>query len=288
MAKKKKEDIENEDDINKESQDDFNEADDSFGLPDVDYEPIDRDENQEEEGTLSDDVYASASGISDYSEESADDYSTDRSDDYNDESSEVDYSNDYDSTDEQEESQEEEYVPGSYTPPENDNSIVGKVIAIILVLILAGGAVWYFGFYRPEQQKIEQAKIEKQKKAEEEKAAKAAAEQKRQEELAAQRAAEAAAAREAEAQPKEASINAITSRTGRYYVVVSSAIDDDLARDFAEKKKQEGVSTSILSPVGTSKFHRVAVGDFDTWADAQAKADELKGEYGEGVWVIKY
>lgn len=270
MAKKKKDDIENEDDINQDSQGDFNEADDNFGLPDVDYQPIDREEESEEDSSS----YESTSSY-----ESSDDSSDESETDYSNEESDIFASEDT--------SKEQEYVPGSYTPPKDD-SMAPKIIGLILVLLLAGAGIWYFGFYRPEQQRKEQARIEKQQEedARQKREAEAAAERKRQEELAAQRAAEAKAAEEAK--PKEGTIETISSTTGRYYVVISSAIDGDLAMDYAKKRQKEGVSTFILAPRGTSKFHRIAVSSFDTWADAQAKADDLKGQFGDGVWVIKY
>lgn len=266
MAKKKKEDIDKDENINQESQqDDLNEADDSFGLPDVDYEPINRDDDSDE---LEEESSSTEETASEESEESTDEVYASASSGG-------------------EEPPKKEYVPGSYTPPKDD-SMVGKVIALILVLLLAGAAIWYFGFYRPEQQRMEKAKIEKQKQeeAEQQRQAEQEAERRRQEELAAQRAAEEKAA--AEQKPKEGTIESVPQRTGRYYVVVSSSIDNDLAMDYAEKLKKQGVGTYILLPAGTNKFTRVAVSSHDTWANAATAAEDAKSEFGENVWVIKF
>jgi len=70
--------------------------------------------------------------------------------------------------------------------------------------------------------------------------------------------------------------------------VVSSAVDGDLIMDYAKKLSVKGTSTKIIPPFGKWKFYRLAVGDYDTFATAQTNADGVKGEYGSGVWVIKY
>ncbi|MTI20576.1 SPOR domain-containing protein [Fulvivirga sp. RKSG066] len=271
MAKKKKEDKEREDDINQDAQGDFNEADDNFGLPDVDYEPIDRDEEEEQSSETSESQEETTE------QEEAPAY----------ESEEVYAAEGIDHEAEQT-PPKQEYVPGSYTPPKDDSNNGPKVILLILVLIAIGGLIWWFGFESPKREAAEKAKIEKQKQEEirRRQQAEAAAERKRQEELAAQREAEAAA--EAASKPKLGTIETISDRSGRYYVVISSALDGDLAMDYAKQKQKEGIATYIIEPFGKSKFHRIAVSDFGSWEDAQAEANDLKGQYGDGVWVIKY
>jgi hypothetical protein len=32
----------------------------------------------------------------------------------------------------------------------------------------------------------------------------------------------------------------------------------------------------------------LAIGDFDSYVDAQSSADASKGEYGNALWVMKY
>jgi hypothetical protein len=257
MAKKKNDDIEDNNDSNEENQNDFNEADDSFGLPEVDYQPLDE---------TNDD--SSESSSSDYSSDSDDVYAS--------------------TNDDVREKKKSDYIPGTYTPPQQESSNGGKIFAIILVLLLAAAGAWYFGFYRPAQ-KIEKARIEKQKQEAEVKriAAEQRAEEERLAREAADREAERLAAEEA-AKPKIGTVEAITSRTGRYYVVIASAIDGDLAMDYANKLKKTGVSIKIIPPFGKSKFHRVTVDNLDSWAAAENRANELKNEYGENVWVIKY
>jgi hypothetical protein len=152
-------------------------------------------------------------------------------------------------------------------------------------LIGAGG--WYFFSYKPKK--------DAEEKAQQELAMKQAAEKREQDRIAAelkeQQLAEERRVADSLANamtPKEGIVETLSERTGRYYVVVASAIDDDLLMDNAQKISKNGAHVRIIPPYRNVKFFRLTVEDGDTFADAQAKADNLKGEYGDGVWVIKY
>jgi hypothetical protein len=83
-------------------------------------------------------------------------------------------------------------------------------------------------------------------------------------------------------------IETVEAPNGRFYVVVSSSVDGDLAMDYAQKLAKEGNSLKIINPSGTNKlFHRVSVGDYPTWDEAVSASQSLSG-FGEGVWVLKY
>lgn len=90
------------------------------------------------------------------------------------------------------------------------------------------------------------------------------------------------------AKPAVGEISDITSRTGRAYIVAGSFIDVDLARDYGNKLAGEGVSTKIIAPYGKVKYYRLSVADYPTVADALTNLDQLKGKYGENIWVLKY
>ncbi|UII19207.1 SPOR domain-containing protein [Fulvivirga ligni] len=295
MAKKKKDEIEENDDLHQDN-DNINEADDSFGLPDVDFEPISREEPEEEPEeepsyTTTDSIEEEEETTveepynNDYQEEEVErevveeEYTVKETVYYEPESDENAY----------ESEKEQEYVPGSYTPPK-DNSVVPKVLGVLVVVLLAAIAIWFFVFEQPKNDQAEsdalRAKadsVEQAQLAEKQREAERIAQ-----EEAARRAAEEQAAAEAAAKPKIGAIETISSRTGRYYVVVASAIDGDLAMDHAKKLSKAGSDVAIIKPFGKSKFHRVAIGSTDSWAEAQNNANDLKGEYGDGVWVIKY
>lgn len=260
MAKKDNKDELEDNDNNKDKNEDINENDDSFGLPHVEYEPIDYDEPSygETPADEPENVETSANDDGAYGQ------------------SEEGYQ------------EEQAYVPGSYVPP-SDNSVVPKVIALVLILLLVGAGVWYFGFHKPEQEALERARVEEQRQLElqEKREAQARAEQERQA-LEQAQAEEAEAKLGAEAESTTGTIETISSRTGRYYVVIASGIDEDLAMDHAKKLSNNGISATIIEPFGNSKFHRIAIENRDTWAAAQSEANKLKSEYGDEVWVIKY
>jgi hypothetical protein len=86
----------------------------------------------------------------------------------------------------------------------------------------------------------------------------------------------------------EAGVFEINELTDRYYVVIASSIDKDLVFDYAYKLADQGLTCNILAPRGNKIFHRLSIANFATIQDATIKAEELKGEYGEEVWVIRY
>lgn len=246
MARRKKQ---NED----ESQDNINnESDDTFGLPEIEYEPINREETQE---------VTEEPPVQEYSEPQV----------------------------EEQPAQEQEYK--TYTPAyeeeeEEKSSSTGTIIlVVILLLVLGGGAYYYFGMYKPQQAR------EAAERAKQEEALRAEEERKRNEALEAKRLADEQRRADslANLKPDVGVIESLTERTGRYYVVIASAIDDDLIMDYAQKLSKKGVSTKIIPPFRKTKFSRLAVDSKDTYAEAQTLADALKGgDYGSEIWVVKY
>lgn len=259
MAKKKKDDL--EDNLNQGAPDDINEVDDNFGLPDIELTPLDRDDvddgpteveeviNEVEEPEAEQEVAAQVSDEG--AAEPTRDVST-----------------------------------GRVTEPyEEKNGGAGKIILIAIIIFAALGGGWYFGMYAPKQkakaevakQEAETAKIN---------AAAMAAETERQAELAAQ------ATREAEmavqnAEPEIGTVTAITDKTGRYYVVIGSFVDGDLAVDRGNALAKDGVNTSVLAATDAKRYYRLAINDFDSFAEAQDHANGEKGNYA-GAWVLKY
>ena len=187
---------------------------------------------------------------------------------------------------EREDVRQNEYTNTYYDDDEERNSPWPKILGIAALLLVIGAAGWYFGFYKPKQdaaarekaRQEEQARLEASRLEEER-----AAEQRRIAEEA-QRKADSVAA----ATPPVGTIETLNERTGRYYVVIASAIDGDLIMDYACQLSQKGVSPKIIPPYGNVKFHRLTVAEGDTFAATQQLAEGLKGEYNEGAWVIKY
>lgn len=248
-----------DDELNQEGQDDINDADDSFGLPDLDYKPLE----ESEEGAES--------------EETA---GTGYEDDTPDDSAEAE---------EESASEQPERRFSAYREQQSSSNGPKIIIAIVAILVIAAG-VWYFGFYGPaeaERAKVEQAEALR-------------AEKQRQEELAAQRRQqEEEAATQVTDEPEDHSapveevtergrITTISAPSSRYYVVIGSFIDVDLAMDLGKELAAKGVSTTLISPYSKKKLYRLAVANYGSSAEASSAANDLKAEYGENLWVLKY
>jgi hypothetical protein len=219
-------------------------ADDNFGLPDIDYKPLDRTEPAPE--VAPEPVQAVVEPVV-------------------------------------EEKPSFSYETSSYAETGEGSSVLPRVLAVVLVVGLALAATWYFAVYKPnknaEQKALQELRLKEKEAAERNRLAEEQrlAEEKR-------LAAEAAA----NAKPTEGSIETLTDRTKRYYVVAASSIDADLIMDYARKLSAKGVTCKIIPPYGKVKFSRLTIADGDTFAAAQTLADGLKGEYTDALWVIKY
>jgi cytoskeletal protein RodZ len=260
MARKKKL---NED----QPQENINDSsDDTFGLPEIEYEPLKREEEKPE---------PEPEPVSSYTEttETVETTTTEeiRTDTAREQPREEIF-----------QGEEERYIPYE---EEESSSVWPKILGIAALLLIIAAGVWNFVKYRPEQ-------LAKENKAKQEQAARDADVQRKQAEEAAARLREENEKRRADslaaAVPPTGSIETLTERTGRYYVIVASAVDGDLIMDYAKKLSPKGVSSKIIPPNGKVKFFRLAVAEGDTYASTQSTADQLKAEYTEGAWVIKF
>lgn len=246
-----------------------NDADDNFGLPEVDYQPIKREDKIEEPAAETSSEEVANTPLDEQVSESVSEQEEQQP---------------------QEELEEQVVDEEQYHSPfaeEEKSPVWPKVLVGILILAaLAGGGYWYFGIYTPAK-KAEAEKIRLDNLAKEEAARQAEAE--RQAALARQQAEQRRADSLANAKPATGVIEKLEGRTGKYYVVVSSAIDDDLVQDYANKLVRSGVNCTIIPPFGKTKFSRLAVDSRDTYAEAQAAADAMKGgDFGNEIWVVKY
>ncbi len=227
-------------------------SEDNFGLPDIEYKPLD----QPGETSAGHETVPSPEAPSGYA------YPSSRS------GSGAVSSNDNSSD--------------AYEEPKSKAPVILGVV-IVLVLLTAGYLIYNF-VYKPraEADRVKKEQLAKEaltKKQQDEAAAlakkQAEEERRKQEEL-------------AKATPPVGTIEALNAPTKRYYVVVSSDIDDDLLMDFAKKLSAKGVSTKIIPPFGGKNFYRLAITDHDSFASAQTNADAAKADYGSAVWVLKY
>jgi hypothetical protein len=247
MARRKKQ---NEEDLPKENTEN---TDDTFGLPEIEYEPLKRDEPVQAEKTEEPVSYSEP----------------------------VKPKQSY--TPMEEETQNNEYNTSSYYNEEEESSPWPKIFGITAVLLLIGGAAWFFGYYQPKRKAAEK---EKQEQLARDEAAK------REQELRDQQAADLEKRRADSlasiTAPVEGEIATLSDRTGRYYVIVASGIDGDLIMDYAKKLAPKGLSPKIIPPHGKVRFYRLAIAEGDTYAATQATADQLKAEYPAGTWVAKW
>lgn len=264
MARRKKQ---NED----QPQENLDSSDDTFGLPEIEYEPLKREETEED--VIKTETTEPPPETPFAEEEQPAELPK------------------------EEEPVKEEYVEDnqfyepsySYSYQDEKPAIWPKVLGFLAVLLIAGGAIWYFVSYRPKQLAAE-AKERRELLAIQEEARKKETERlAEQQRIQEEQRQTAAAAAVSVATPTAGVIETLSGRSGRYYVVIASAIDGDLIMDYAKKLSSKGVTTKIIPPFGKSKFHRLSVAEGDTYANAQATADGMKGgEYGDKVWVVKY
>ena len=277
----------NEEEFNQDDQDNINEADDSFGLPDLDFNTLDDEpeaEEEIEEKTESEDEVEEIIVEEEIIIEEPVDSVVEEQPEYEEEVIITD-EEDVEDTGEVTSDDDNGTEGTGYVPPKPESN-APRIIAALIITVLISGAVWYFAFYRPEKAAEEKARQEQLAKDE---AAKAAAAKKKAEEerLAAEKAANDAADAD-EAASKEATFSTISEPTGRYYIVVASFIDVDMASDLGNKLKANGVSSALLAPKGNRKFNRLTLGNYGSFNEAQEEANKLKGEYGDGLWVLKY
>lgn len=234
------------------------EESDDFGLPDVSYDPLDR----EQESSQEDYSYGNSYSESSYEEES-DTYEN------------QEYSNDvYNQPDEDFED-------------EQDNST--KVLLIILgILIVLGGLFAIYWFVIKDQESEpeivetvpEQTQPEQQQQQPEAIPDDAFTPQ--------EETTEEQPTEETTPTTSQGNIVKIASTSGEYYIVIGSFVDDDLAIDYGRELAAQGVSTYLLDPVGDNKFYRLAVDRFDTWSVAANQMEDLKATFGNNIWVLKY
>jgi cytoskeletal protein RodZ len=249
MAKRKKDN----DETPPENQGQADDSAENFGLPEIEYQPLDRTETvHEETRTVSESVHEPE----EHRQEPVYDASETREDRHN----TMEFEDD---------------EPRSGAP-----LVIG---AVIIIVIAAAGFLLYRYWYVPRAQKakLELARVDAEKKKADEEARlareKEEADHKRQE-------AEAAA----KATPPAGTIETLGAATRRYYVIISSDIDGDLIMDYAKKLSAKGVSSKIIPAFGKSKYNRLAISDADTYNAAQATADASKANYGSAVWVMRY
>ena len=251
------------DDEPKDNPGNVNESDDNFGLPDIAYEPLNRTEEQ-------------AQPVAETTREELPEQEAVR------EEITEQYDQEYDDASAHEEKHEEHI----FNERREESSVGGKIIGILFLVLLIGAVIYFFAVYKPQKVAEEKARQEEQARLDEAKRQEAEALR-----LAALKREEDERRRAdslANLKPAIGTIETLSERTGRYYVIVASNVDDDLIMDYAHKMSQQGVSSKILPRYRSGIYYRISVADADTYEAAQAAADSLSETYPSGAWVMKY
>ena len=207
---------------------------------------------------------------------------------------------------------------------ENSNRSSKTIGVIVVVVFVLAGLVgmWYWLIYKPEQEAKEKARQEQIAKEEAEQKRKELVAQKRanydklledanaefeqgnweaahslyseasslfpNQKYPNDRLALVNAEMALEAKKAAGVVETVSSSTGRFYIIVSSSVDGDLAMDHASKLAKEGNNVKIIEPYATNElFHRVSIDDYDTWEKAVTASPSFS-TYGNGVWILKY
>jgi len=145
----------------------------------------------------------------------------------------------------------------------------GGVWIVILIVIIVALAIYFFAFSNKEEPKpvvepkpkVEQPKAEPEPEPEPVKAI----------------------------QPK-AELITISVIEGRYYAVVGSFFDGDLAEDKGNELVKSGTTAYVLMPKGNAAFTRVGllISNVSSIGEAEARLAPFREKYGNEVWVLKY
>ena len=188
---------------------------------------------------------------------------------------------------------EESNVYKYHTTDDDDRkrNPVGLIISFVLIgIIVIAIAVYWFFFREPPQKQIvqlpETEEVEQPVVVEEE----PVQQETEPETQAVVEETQPAQPEETFAYVEEGSFEAINAPTGRYYIVLNSFVDADLAEDYAQSLAREGVDTKIIAPSEAKKgFNRVVLSnEYSTWESAESSLVELKGIFGESIWVLRY
>jgi hypothetical protein len=80
----------------------------------------------------------------------------------------------------------------------------------------------------------------------------------------------------------------ITGHSDRYFVVIGSFVNKKNAFKLKHKISLQGTDATIMEPGEKSSFYLVSVADFDNHKEAINKMRELRARFGKTIWVKKF
>ncbi|HVD99247.1 MAG TPA: SPOR domain-containing protein [Cytophagaceae bacterium] len=87
---------------------------------------------------------------------------------------------------------------------------------------------------------------------------------------------------------KKEDISVSTAQHGRYFVIVGSFMKKENAYKFRNKIANSGGHVTVIEPSPDNRFYKVAFDDFDNKQDALRKKNELGTDFGNSVWVMAF
>ena len=83
-------------------------------------------------------------------------------------------------------------------------------------------------------------------------------------------------------------ISEISQPLDKYYLIVASFLDNDLAFDYAEKLILSGSNVILILDFNVRYFTRVALLEYENLDEANVGQDKYKNKFDEQIWVLKY
>ena len=87
---------------------------------------------------------------------------------------------------------------------------------------------------------------------------------------------------------KLSTANLINGKSGRFFIIVGGFSSKKNAVKLREKLISDGLEAKVISPMAGSELFRVSLGDYSDKAAAQEKANGLKSDYGNELWIMQY
>jgi len=85
------------------------------------------------------------------------------------------------------------------------------------------------------------------------------------------------------------SFETVQGRTGRTYVIIGSFIDEDLAKDHADILSRQGTSTKLLYPTSNVRYYRLSIADYGSVSEAASALGNMRNNYNNpDLWIIKH
>ncbi len=82
--------------------------------------------------------------------------------------------------------------------------------------------------------------------------------------------------------------NIINGKSGRYFIIVGGFSSKKNAVRLREKLINDGLEAKVIAPTESGGLYRVSLADYDNKETALQKAEELKANHGDNLWVKAY